>query len=110
MWCVASIQILPPRTISILIDRAAYRQHQKRQSHRRKRRTRSLHGIEEGSSISTTTGGNQRNWSYTNISSRTKDRSSTPCVPKQSPQWLYEQVYCQRGEIENRIKELHELQ
>jgi len=29
---------------------------------------------------------------------------------KQSPQWLYEEVYCQRGEIENRIKELHELQ
>ena len=29
---------------------------------------------------------------------------------QQSPQWLYEQVYCQRGEIENRIKELHELQ
>src|ERR1019366_4965674 len=25
----------------------------------------------------------------------------------QSPQWIYEQVYCQRGEIENRIKELH---
>jgi hypothetical protein len=29
---------------------------------------------------------------------------------KQSPQWLYEQVYCKRGEIENRIKELHALQ
>ena len=29
---------------------------------------------------------------------------------KESPQWIYEQVYCQRGEIENRIKELHELQ
>jgi hypothetical protein len=29
---------------------------------------------------------------------------------KQSPQWLYEKIYCQRGEIENRIKELHELQ
>ena len=29
---------------------------------------------------------------------------------KQSPQWLYEKVYCQRGEIENRIKELHALQ
>ena len=29
---------------------------------------------------------------------------------KQSPQWIYEEVYCQRGEIENRIKELHELQ
>ena len=29
---------------------------------------------------------------------------------KQSPQWIYEQVYCQRGEIENRIKELHALQ
>lgn len=29
---------------------------------------------------------------------------------KQSPRWLYEQVYCQRGEIENRIKELHDLQ
>jgi hypothetical protein len=29
---------------------------------------------------------------------------------QQSPQWLYEEVYCQRGEIENRIKELHELQ
>ena len=28
----------------------------------------------------------------------------------QSPQWLYEKVYCQRGEIENRIKELHALQ
>lgn len=28
----------------------------------------------------------------------------------QSPQWLYEQVYCQRGDIENRIKELHDLQ
>jgi hypothetical protein len=24
--------------------------------------------------------------------------------------WLYEEVYCQRGEIENRIKELHDLQ
>jgi hypothetical protein len=29
---------------------------------------------------------------------------------KQSPQWLYEQGYCQRAEIENRIKELHALQ
>lgn len=29
---------------------------------------------------------------------------------KQSPQWLYEKVYCQRGEIENRIKELHALE
>src|ERR1700686_3776106 len=29
---------------------------------------------------------------------------------KQSPQWLYEEVYCQRGEIENRIKELHAMQ
>ncbi len=27
---------------------------------------------------------------------------------KQSPQWIYEQVYCQRGDLENRIKELHE--
>jgi hypothetical protein len=27
---------------------------------------------------------------------------------RQTPQWIYEQVYCQRGEIENRIKELHE--
>ena len=26
---------------------------------------------------------------------------------RQSPQWLYEDVYCQRGDIENRIKELH---
>jgi hypothetical protein len=24
-----------------------------------------------------------------------------------SPQWIYENVYCGRGEIENRIKELH---
>jgi hypothetical protein len=29
---------------------------------------------------------------------------------QQSPQWIYEQVYCRRGEIENRIKELHDLQ
>jgi hypothetical protein len=29
---------------------------------------------------------------------------------KQSPQWIYEHVYCQRGEVENRIKELHDLQ
>jgi hypothetical protein len=29
---------------------------------------------------------------------------------KQSSQWLYEHVYCHRGEIENRIKELHDLQ
>ena len=28
----------------------------------------------------------------------------------QSPQWIYEEVYCQRGEIENRIKELHALE
>jgi hypothetical protein len=28
---------------------------------------------------------------------------------KQNPQWIYEQVYCQRGEIENRIKELKAL-
>jgi hypothetical protein len=26
---------------------------------------------------------------------------------KQSPKWLYKNVYCQRGDIENRIKELH---
>jgi len=26
---------------------------------------------------------------------------------RQSPQWLYEEVYCQRGDLENRIKELH---
>jgi len=26
---------------------------------------------------------------------------------QQSPQWLYEEVYCQRGDLENRIKELH---
>jgi hypothetical protein len=25
----------------------------------------------------------------------------------QTPRWIYETVYCQRGEIENRIKELH---
>jgi len=29
---------------------------------------------------------------------------------KQSPQWLYEKHYCQRGEIENRIKELHSME
>jgi hypothetical protein len=29
---------------------------------------------------------------------------------KQSPQWIYERVYCQRGDIENRINELHELE
>jgi hypothetical protein len=29
---------------------------------------------------------------------------------KQTPQWLYEEVYCQRGEIENRIKKLHALE
>jgi Transposase DDE domain group 1 len=29
---------------------------------------------------------------------------------KQTSQWLYEEVYCQRGEIENRIKELHAMQ
>jgi Transposase DDE domain group 1 len=29
---------------------------------------------------------------------------------QQNPQWIYEQVYCHRGEIENRIKELHDLQ
>jgi hypothetical protein len=27
---------------------------------------------------------------------------------RQSPPWIYEQVYCPRGDIENRIKELHE--
>ena len=26
---------------------------------------------------------------------------------KQSPQWIYEEVYRQRGDLENRIKELH---
>lgn len=29
---------------------------------------------------------------------------------KQTPQWIYEKVYCQRGDIENRIKELHALE
>src|SRR6202023_2999055 len=29
---------------------------------------------------------------------------------KQSPQWIYEQVYCQRGDVENRLKELHDLE
>jgi hypothetical protein len=29
---------------------------------------------------------------------------------KQTPQWLYEEIYCQRGEIENRIKELHAME
>ncbi|MGH9455354.1 MAG: IS1380 family transposase [Terriglobia bacterium] len=27
---------------------------------------------------------------------------------KQTPRWIYEHVYCERGEIENRIKELHQ--
>ena len=27
---------------------------------------------------------------------------------KQSPQWIYEKVYSQRGDVENRIKELHD--
>jgi hypothetical protein len=27
---------------------------------------------------------------------------------KQSPQWIYENTYCQRGDVENRIKELHD--
>ena len=27
---------------------------------------------------------------------------------KQSPQWIYEKIYCQRGDVENRIKELHD--
>jgi hypothetical protein len=27
---------------------------------------------------------------------------------KQTPRWVYERVYCQRGDIENRIKELHD--
>lgn len=31
-------------------------------------------------------------------------------IMKQTPQWLYEEVYRQRGEIENRIKELHAMQ
>jgi hypothetical protein len=26
---------------------------------------------------------------------------------RQSPKWIYEKIYCERGEIENRIKELH---
>ena len=26
---------------------------------------------------------------------------------RQSPRWLYEKGYCQRGDLENRIKELH---
>jgi hypothetical protein len=26
---------------------------------------------------------------------------------KQNPQWIYEHVYCERGDIENRIKDLH---
>jgi hypothetical protein len=29
---------------------------------------------------------------------------------KQGPQWIYEQVYCQRGDVENRMKELHDLE
>src|SRR4029077_10264754 len=29
---------------------------------------------------------------------------------KQSPQWIYEGVYCQRGDVENRLKELHDLE
>jgi hypothetical protein len=29
---------------------------------------------------------------------------------KQTSQWLYEKVYCQSGEIENRIKELHAME
>jgi hypothetical protein len=28
----------------------------------------------------------------------------------QSPQWIYERVYCQRGDVENRLKELHDLE
>src|SRR5438105_13313667 len=39
-----------------------------------------------------------------------KPKDNPRCVVtnmKQSPQWLYEQVYCQRGDLENRIKELH---
>jgi predicted secreted protein len=27
---------------------------------------------------------------------------------RQNPRWVYQQIYCQRGDLENRIKELHE--
>jgi hypothetical protein len=27
---------------------------------------------------------------------------------KQSPKWIYEDIYCDRGDVENRIKELHQ--
>ncbi len=27
---------------------------------------------------------------------------------KQSPQWIYEKTYCRRGDVENRVKELHD--
>ena len=27
---------------------------------------------------------------------------------RQTPRWIYEHVYCARGDIENRIKELHD--
>ena len=39
-----------------------------------------------------------------------KDISVVVTNMKQSPQWIYKRVYCQRGDIENRIKELHELE
>jgi hypothetical protein len=29
---------------------------------------------------------------------------------KQNPQWIYEKIYCQYGDIENRIKGLHDLE
>src|SRR5664280_2591319 len=45
-----------------------------------------------------------------NYAAQTWPRQRRITIKKQSPQWLYEQVYCQRGEIENRIKELHDLQ
>src|SRR5437867_631579 len=33
--------------------------------------------------------------------------SKAESAMKQSPRWLYEEVYCKRGDLENRIKELH---
>jgi hypothetical protein len=42
-----------------------------------------------------------------------KEARDNPCFVvtnmKQSARWLYEEVYCQRGEVENRIKELKAL-
>ena len=53
--------------------------------------------------------GRGRAWAYSGLRGEPRDNARFVITNlRQTPRWIYERVYCARGDIEHRIQELHD--